>query len=1015
MPLIALLAPILGALLLSSALDPTDAADDKAAYVEGLADRGLHSLVVSAAEEFLDEYAEHQRSPTVRYRLADALFELDRNVDALTHWRLLADVSDFPWQAESQLRLGQTELALDNPVAAADALSALSQAGPNYLRLPARALLGEAQVRLENWDAAAAAFEGVLSLQSDGEYAEDARIGLAWADYRRGLTESAAQRTEALLSEGLAAGRRDEVAFLAGESLLELDRPDDAAAAYTKVREGPFRTGALRGLGFAHARATRPLESSRAFEELLARDIAPELAAEATLQLGTQLYQLGRHDEALSTLLSPSAASDASNLYWRGLALLALERPEDALSALEHGLAAGPDATLGGHLQGARGDALTRLGRRNDAAEAYAQAGSLAALHAAAVSLLNGGDPAAALERVAPLVERDPDDASLRLTRAEAFFGLGRYAEAEPDFELLLEDDVGALNPRAGSRLAWCHYLQGEFVEAAQLFERVHAETPDSAEAEEAGFMEGRALRQAEFGEQAVASWGRFVDARPAAARRDEALMGMAELLPGEAGLPALERLLAEHPDTPLRPAAVLELAERHSAAGRCERAEPYYAELVPSPDDPELDGSARYGLAWCQQGRGAHDEAATTLAPLVQPWIALSEGDTPRDPAAPEELGLAGLELLTWVQHERGQPEEAERCVRALIAGGAAAPRVLEAARTAASSWRAAERPERALALLGELAADDAVGADALVESVWVALDAQRPLDALDPMEAALARAPDTAAVAEAAFFLGEAFFTLGEHETAAALYAASARALEGTLTDKALYKEGFSHLELQDPTRAAAAFEALVSRFPESSLVGESLFLIGEARFRLDDFAAAAPPLQRLLEEHPGHQTVAKARFRLGLALAQIGEWDAAESALADLARNNPDFPQRIEAELWRARALAALGSGRAAQAAFERVIADDRSVLAARARLGLGRLHLDEGRVEAALSEFLKVAVLYGNPDEVAEALVMAGHSLERMGDTRQARARYDEALERFPDTTWAQQARERLQEL
>src|SRR5690606_1955635 len=118
-------------------------------------------------------------------------------------------------------------------------------------------------------------------------------------------------------------------------------------------------------------------------------------------------------------------------------------------------------------------------------------------------------------------------------------------------------------------------------------------------------------------------------------------------------------------------------------------------------------------------------------------------------------------------------------------------------------------------------------------------------PDDALAPMQTALQRAPDDAAVAEAAFFLAQALFEREDFARAAPLYAASADAEQSTLADKALYKLGFCHLRAEQLQPAAAAFERLVGGHPESPLHGESLFLLGECRFRQDDFAGAVPPL--------------------------------------------------------------------------------------------------------------------------------------------------------------------------
>jgi TolA-binding protein len=93
----------------------------------------------------------------------------------------------------------------------------------------------------------------------------------------------------------------------------------------------------------------------------------------------------------------------------------------------------------------------------------------------------------------------------------------------------------------------------------------------------------------------------------------------------------------------------------------------------------------------------------------------------------------------------------------------------------------------------------------------------------------------------------------------------------------------------------------------------------------------------------------------------------------------------------------------------------VARDRGVLAARARLEIGRLHFEAGDKDAALSEFLKVAVLYAHAEEVAEGLFLAAKCLESQGDPSRARAQYQEIVEKHPKSSFAEAARARLREL
>jgi TolA-binding protein len=141
----------------------------------------------------------------------------------------------------------------------------------------------------------------------------------------------------------------------------------------------------------------------------------------------------------------------------------------------------------------------------------------------------------------------------------------------------------------------------------------------------------------------------------------------------------------------------------------------------------------------------------------------------------------------------------------------------------------------------------------------------------------------------------------------------------------------------------------------------------------------------------------------------------WTEAEAALTELAREHGDFENLSEAELWRGRACAAGGRARPARQAFERVVKLGPADLAAHARVGLARLLEAERDYEGALSEALKIAILYADPEAVATALLLAGGCLERLDEPERAAEQYRELVDRFPKQDAAAEARARLSTL
>ncbi len=987
-----------------------DDGDDQARVVDGLFQRELFGMVVDEAEGFLADHPRHARADEVRYRLAASLFELARHGDAAPHYRTLARRAGFEYRAESALRLGQCELELDRPVEAADALQTVLDLDVEYLVVPATFLLAEADFRQDRFAQARPRYTEVALAELDGEFALDAAVGLAWCDYRLGDLDEAIATCRALQDGG--GGELDrEMAFLEGEALSAADRPGEALAAYARVTGGPFADAALRGLGFCHGARDEHEQAAAAFDTLLRRHPDTRFAGEARLRLGIHRLHAGDAPGAWTALDARGVPDDAETRYWKARVRAELADYDGALALLDAAEAARPEEDLARFIHTARGDWLAASGREDEAARAYERAGSSDALHAAAVARLNAGDAARALELIRPLAAAGHDPA-VRLTQAEALFALGRSDDAEPLFQLLLEDADAGTRVRAASRLAWCAYQRGDAETAARRFARVSRDHPAAPEATEALFMEGRCHKEAGDLAAATVPWERYLVAEPAGEHRAEVLFGLARSGGSDAGLDLLRTVVGEHGDSAQAPHALLALADADAAAGKRREAERGYRQLIERFGRHELAPAARYGLAWCRVDDGDPDEALALLEPISSvpaEHLAGRDAHASVDP----ELVTSVLELMLWCEHERGDPAAAERAWSKLAKRARDDDaRLLAAARTVANAYAAAGKPLDGLGVYDRLASRDPPVLTALVEGAWLCLDAGQREDAEARLAMALALDADDAAVAEACFFVGESHFSADDHAGAVPWYAAAARAGDSRLPDEATYKEGFARLSADDVAAAGECFERLVRRFPDSPLVGEALFLAGEAAFRQGDFERAVPWLERLLSEYPGHQVVAKGRFRLGVALGQLERWQESEAVLADLARQSDGFENATEAELWRGRALAANGKDRAARGALQGVVSADRGILAARAQIELGRLELQAGEVEAALSAFLKVAVLYGHDEEVAEALLLSGECLEKLGDRDRAHDRYREILDKHAQTTFAAQARSRL---
>lgn len=1025
-----LASPVLGSTpLFASGLQPPprtapqqgDSGEERYAYIVGLLDRGLYDLAITEAQQFLKAEPNHARATLTRYRLATTLFDLDRRAEAAPLFAALLERAGFEYRTEAQFRLAQCQLDLGQLDAARTALLAVLQSDAAYLLEPARFMLGEVEFRAKRDAQAQTLWLAFLDDFPQSEYAAAAHRGLAWCAWHAGDPALTIQRASAYLKQHGQAPDSDEVRILLGEAQLESGNNRDALQAFQSVQSPAFAAAGMRGRGFALAALGEHAQAAAAFARVVEQWPTSPLAAEADLQRGVELLRSGDAAAARQALKKTATPPTPDALFWLASAESALQDWPAALAHVEQALQLNPTPNLRSQLQVARGDALTQLGRTSDAQKAYEAAGSDWALHAAAVAAWNASltethssNASKEAERLArELLKTYPNspyrDKTL-LVLGEVLFTRGDYPAALQVFDQVTGPEAADLS-RAASRRAWCLYLSGDPQAAALAFAKLTEAHPASPEAEEARYMLARALRDAGDEKGAAQATATYLKRHPQGRWVDVLLLAQGLADPSAGGTQALTRLVNEQAESALAPQAQFELAERAWAAGDLAAARAAYQALLQSAPAHALVPRARYGLAWCAYSENGFDQASAELRALLTP------DPNSKAPAPSTATQLSAWELLTWSEANADRPAEAAQAWTQL-AGLQAEPQLLFDTGLAVSTayQRTGDLPAaraQLQALLPALQAPDLIARTHLEASFLAAMAGD-----LTQAEAALAKARTAPNVdtAEASFFLGEAHVQAGHPERALAHFEFAARGAS-PLAAKALYKLGFVQLEAQRYPAAETALARLVDEFPKSDLRGEALFLLGEARYQQNAFDKATAPLETVLREFPKHAVVPKAQFRLGLAYGQLARYEACEQTLAQLAKSTPDFANLAEAELWRGRALSARNQARAARQAFGRTLALDAgaSVLSADARIGLGKLSQAEGEPEAALSEFLKVAVLFADPDAVAEALCLAGACLETLGDPVNAAKRYDEVLADYPTTAFADTARAALRRL
>jgi len=231
-------------------------------------------------------------------------------------------------------------------------------------------------------------------------------------------------------------------------------------------------------------------------------------------------------------------------------------------------------------------------------------------------------------------------------------------------------------------------------------------------------------------------------------------------------------------------------------------------------------------------------------------------------------------------------------------------------------------------------------------------------------------------------------------------------------------LYLHGQLAASQEKWEQAQKSMETLVSEFPHSSLRRSAQFWAAESIYRQGDYEAAGARFDRLADETAGGQEawLAMVPLRRAQVRAHQRKWQEAYDLAATIEKRFPNFEQQYEADYVLGRCLAAQADFDGARRLYQKVIRAERggkTETAAMAQWMIGESYFHQKDFAAALREYLRVEILYAYPTWQAGALLQAGKCHELLGQWKDAVEVYDRLLKVYPQTTFTDEARRRLQ--
>lgn len=471
-----------------------------------------------------DTTAEH--AARAHFRLAWIHRYAKRHRDALAALdKMDPQAAGSALAAETHYLRGASFFDLADFTNAAAALSAYLQSS-DHERYGDDALLkqGVAEAKQDKLNEAAATFERFLKAHPAGELLPQARYQLAEVRYRLKQFDPAIDSYRAVARQTTETNLVPYALFGVAQCLHEQGKWGEAVEAFeATIRQAPpaaLVPQALYRKSLGLMKQNRWDQAAESLELLLKDHAKHDLAAAARIALGTCLQEQGQWESAALAFRDAIASGGQDKDHARLMYELAWSRREagqekEALAAFKDLADQFPDHPL--------------------AADAYFHLGE-----------------AKYAEKDAAGAESEKDKTQ-RLTAARTLYEKALAVSADR-----------RLGDKLHYRIGWCHWLTGAHAAAAEAFDRLIKEYPDSELLPDALFQSAQAHARDGHTETAVERYGQLVD-RPAFNKfryRPEACIGLAECLIArndpETAVHRLRGVADQYPDLPAAAQAVL-------------------------------------------------------------------------------------------------------------------------------------------------------------------------------------------------------------------------------------------------------------------------------------------------------------------------------------------------------------------------------------------------------------------------------------------------------------------------
>jgi len=993
----------------------------------GMLARGLNDLAAEEYARFLEANPEHELAKQARYGLGVAQSRLGNHEATIEALEPLLSDQRFQFIVESSLLSARSMLATDDPENATRVLRQVIRRHDDHALIgQAASLYIESLYRADDLSACVRAYDEHESLMT-GALRERAAYFAAMAEYKEGNLREAVMRLGRL--EGGSTPIAASARLMLARTLQQMGDLEAARSAYRNAKgngQGVQSIEISLGLAQVLIDLNSLDEASRELGEIPESGLSDDLAARVDLERGRLAVLQGNHaqaDRVLRRLISHAPESLTSSVrYWHARAQAGMGQHEEASLTLGRVLNDDSESALRHEIMYQLGLSLGSVGKHAEAVqtlralaqEVEGQPLGGEALLAAASFAQRAGNADLAQQLSSQAAGELEGEAAIDATyiAAESAYKGGDYNAAVRAFGQLVDELPGNHKFAATSRyrLGMSQIQLGEAAAAARTLEPLFTQSNTDER-----FLPGLlALADRAFTEERWEDAARWLD-RYVSLGSDKPSWDAAALRLGLS--------LASSGDRRGALTAFHALIDEQQLSPHVSRAWYEIGVIQLSLDEP-----ADAAEAFEQAARSG--ESAIALNALQQLGsIAQREGDHAKaanyfERAAAIDVNTGGVQLILSQ-------------AQALIASGEHRKAAGVLTRLSRQELSSAERVRAdALMTLAHAKSDDHAKT---IETSQIFAQSEM-LDELDPQLASAAlyeRARALGATGDAQ--RAESMFTLLVDRYPESVYTPSSRLqiaaiamvedrhddaakqcsqilknagrIDTAIVEQATYRMGVCARELGDHEAAAEILETLASRTPADEVSASAALIAGESLLELGRMSKAAE-MFALASESGEESVVPVALLRLGEARIALQQWPRAEEVYERFTEEYSFDERAYLAIFGRAWAIENQGRHDVAIAGYRRVIDQHDGETAARAQFQIGECLYAQKKYEEAVRELLRVDLVYDYPQWSAGALFEAGRCFEELDRETDARAQFQQVIERFGDSQWAELAHRRL---